>query len=520
MSWHYSNRPVIILTGASGFIGRHFIEAFHEVFYIYALARCSQKEAGVRIHRNIEWIRLDIGHPGSVEKVFKTVAERGGADFIIHLAGYYDFDGKDCPEYERTNVNGTRYILEAAQRLDIRRFIFASSLTVSRFDTPGTVINEKSPADAQFNYAVSKRKGEEMVRQFSGRFPTAVVRLAAIYSDWCEYGPLYKFLDTWLSKSWKSAILAGRGESAVPYLHVNDLNNFFLKIVENTEQLPQHDIYIASPKGCSSQKQLFLIASRYSSRRQPEPVFMPRWLAFAGVHLLNFTGRITGNPPFEKPWMIKYVDHKLDVEPSVTFKKLGWKPVPRYEINRRLLFLIENMKSNPSEWHRKNMEALKKRRIEDPNLKVYEAMHSQREAIIAGITREMYHDGDSSRFPNYKNLRIKVYTERIRYIYTMFETAIRTGYRIHVLGYARNLASERYKENFKVDEVVDAVQFIGSYIVRTLIEYPELSGLKNQQEIEQIIYDGITLTTQLIIDELEDSFERLSRTVIIFNAGF
>ena len=43
-------------------------------------------------------------------------------------------------------------------------------------------------------------------------FPVAIVRLAAIYSDWCEYGPLYNFLITWLSKSWKSNMLAGKGK--------------------------------------------------------------------------------------------------------------------------------------------------------------------------------------------------------------------------------------------------------------------------------------------------------------------
>ncbi len=94
----------------------------------------------------------------------------------------------------------------------------------------------------------------------------------------------------------------------------------------------------------------------------------------------------------------------------------------------------------------------------------------------------------------------------------MFETAVQTGYRMHVLSYARNLASERYKENFKANEVMDAVQFIGDFIVKTLLEQPELTELPEKFEMEQRIYDGITLTTQLIIDELEDSFDALQET--------
>jgi len=86
---------------------------------------------------------------------------------------------------------------------------------------------------------------------------------------------------------------------------------------------------------------------------------------------------------------------------------------------------------------------------------------------------------------------------------------VRTGDRIHILSYARNLASERYKEGFDVSEVTDAVQMVGDYIVKTLIKLPELTELPESLDMDQRIYDGITLTIQLIVDELEDSFDKL-----------
>ena len=135
---------------------------------------------------------------------------------------------------------------------------------MTEFKEPGLIINEKSPCDASFNYAVSKKKGEELVKKYSHKFPVAIVRLAAIYSDWCEYGPLYYFLKTWLEKNWRSNILAGKGEAAVPYLHVKNLNTLFYKIILNTNELPKYDIYIASPDGCISQKKLYDIAVRYN----------------------------------------------------------------------------------------------------------------------------------------------------------------------------------------------------------------------------------------------------------------
>jgi len=288
-----------------------------------------------------------------------------------------------------------------------------------------------------------------------------------------------------------------------------NLNTIFFKIIKNTANLAQSDTFIASPNGCTSQRELFAIAVRYNYGRQLEPIYLPKWFAYMGLVSLSIIGRLIGKPPFEKPWMFRYVDIKLNVNAYYTHKTLDWKPVPRFDIRRRLLFLIEHMKSNPIDWHRKNLEAIEKRSIINPNLKIYETMHSLENHIVLKIVEEMYSEKHARRFPTYKKTKMKLHIERVRFVYSMFETAVRTGDRIHVLGYARNLASERYKEGFQCYEVMEAIQFIGEYIVKTLLEQPELIEHPNQEEMEQRIYDGITLTIQLIIDELEDSFDRL-----------
>lgn len=50
----------IIVTGASGFIGRNIIEYLCEDYYIFALARRTQQEVGAVAHENVEWIIIFI----------------------------------------------------------------------------------------------------------------------------------------------------------------------------------------------------------------------------------------------------------------------------------------------------------------------------------------------------------------------------------------------------------------------------------------------------------------------------
>ena len=98
----------LVLTGASGFVGRHLLEDLKNDYRIFAIARRSQHDCGAPMHPNIAWMRVDIGDREALARTFREIASAGGAETLIHLAAYYDFTGEDHPEYRRTNVEGTR----------------------------------------------------------------------------------------------------------------------------------------------------------------------------------------------------------------------------------------------------------------------------------------------------------------------------------------------------------------------------------------------------------------------------
>ncbi|NCC95111.1 MAG: NAD-dependent epimerase/dehydratase family protein, partial [Opitutae bacterium] len=98
--------PGLILTGASGFVGRNFIKAATGRYRLFCVARRSMEEAGVRSDVNLRWIQVDIAERERLGKLLQRVRDHGGADYVVHLAGYYDFTNQDHPEYSRTNIEG------------------------------------------------------------------------------------------------------------------------------------------------------------------------------------------------------------------------------------------------------------------------------------------------------------------------------------------------------------------------------------------------------------------------------
>ncbi|MEJ2655863.1 MAG: NAD-dependent epimerase/dehydratase family protein, partial [Desulfobacterales bacterium] len=142
--------PGIVVTGASGFIGRHFVIAVSGKYRLFCIARRSQKEVGIPYHDNIHWLQVDITNRQNLMNVFSYIKDHGGADYVLHLAGYYDFTYKENPAYEKINVTGTRNVLDMSKLLEIKRFIFSGSLAACQFPPKGKALTEESSPDANF----------------------------------------------------------------------------------------------------------------------------------------------------------------------------------------------------------------------------------------------------------------------------------------------------------------------------------------------------------------------------------
>ena len=491
------SRPRLVLTGAAGFLGKRLVARLSNGWRIEAIDR-EPPDAGTLVRRpNVHWHRLDLGEAREVTPLFERLRATGGATAVLHLAAHYDFSGGEHPEYLRTNVEGTRRLLDACDGLDLERFVFASSLAACAFPRGGRQLDESSPPDGDHPYAVSKRAGESMMRS-EHRFPTAIVRFAALYSDWCEYAPLYSLLRTWLSRRWNSRLLGGRGLSAVPYLHVRDACLFVDRLLDRRHALGSGEILIASPNRVASHAELFAAVTRYVHGRELRPIPMPRPVAAIGLRLLELGARIGGEAPFERPWMTKMIDERLEVDARASQARLGWAPRARLEVLRRIPFLIENQLGDPGSWAARNEAALHLD-VLPRQVQILRLLEEHSGALLDAFTGAVVSDPES--FPHYARVGPIEHEGNLRELLRNLAHSIRSRRRGYFRSFCHDVALRRARQGRDQAELRAALHTFERVLFEVLATDPRAAAL------EPGLHDLVEHTIAFGLDGVEAGYE-------------
>jgi len=465
----------IAITGASGFLGRLLVQLLRRRHKVVAFDRRPLVEAEMAGHPNVEWHQLDLVDRPAVDDTIDRIRSGGRVHVLIHLAAYYDFTGEEHPEYQRTNVGAMRSLLDASRRLDLEHFVFASSVAACPFSAPGRPITEETPPHGPHIYARTKRAGEEMLADYTDSFSPIIVRFAALFSDWCEYPPLQVLLDTWLSGGWSARVLAGRGQSAVPYLHVRDGAAFMMRLLERRHRLEPMEVVIAGEDGAVSHLELYRAATLHVDGVARRPIHLPRPLCRPGIWLRDMMGRVSGQRPFERPWMADYVDRKLEIDNGRTQARLGWSPTPRLSILTRLPFLIEHRRDNPLEWHRRNREALEHLQL-TPNFRIYRLLKKYEPSIEQALRAALDERASQVDCPPTLSAEQRFWDHQVTL--RNLTVAVRSSENEPFLNWCRDLAERRISEGFSCDEVVAALRIVDHAVVEALSGDPEGAELK------------------------------------------
>jgi len=149
-----------IVTGGAGFIGSHTVDLLikegHEVIVIDNLVGGRLDNLiHLKNNPNLSIVEKDINNLSGEENILAN------SDFIFHFAGIGDIvpSIENPYEYMKTNVLGTIRMLEIADMLNVKKFVYAASS--SCYGLADTPTDELHKTDLKYPYALSKFQGEQ-----------------------------------------------------------------------------------------------------------------------------------------------------------------------------------------------------------------------------------------------------------------------------------------------------------------------------------------------------------------------
>jgi dTDP-glucose 4,6-dehydratase len=180
----------VLVTGGAGFIGSNFVRYllksrsdvelinFDNLTYAGNPENLRDIVDDPRYH----FIRGDISDTQAVDKIFEQ-----GLNAIVNFAAetHVDRSIEDAAPFLRTNIIGTRCLLEAARRFDALRFIQISTDEVYGSAPAGVSFTEEATLDPRSPYAASKASADHFVAAYGNTYGVSTVILRCTNN----YGP-------------------------------------------------------------------------------------------------------------------------------------------------------------------------------------------------------------------------------------------------------------------------------------------------------------------------------------------
>jgi dTDP-glucose 4,6-dehydratase len=230
---HYRN---VLITGGCGFIGSNFVRYFYHHrpksrivnldLLTYAgnlenLADIEKLEQKLpKIERRYRFRQGDICDQNLLDELF----EKHRFDLVIHFAAESHVDRSifNMSEFVRTNIEGTRVLIEAARRNGMKRFINISTDEVYG-SIKGGYASEEWPLTPSNPYSASKAGADLLVQAYirTHDFPAVIIRGSNNYGPYQYPEKLIPLAVTNLLEG-KKIPIHGHGLHVRNWLHVYD----------------------------------------------------------------------------------------------------------------------------------------------------------------------------------------------------------------------------------------------------------------------------------------------------------
>jgi dTDP-glucose 4,6-dehydratase len=233
----------LLVTGGCGFIGSQFIKLVlrerpqYRVINLDLLTYAGNLEnlAGVEqqfAEGAYRFVRGDIADVNLAQRLLRE----GKVDAIVNFAAETHVDRSllDSAPFLRTNVDGTRVLLDSASRVGVERFLQISTDEVyGSLEPAAPPCSEEQPLQPNSPYAASKAAADLLIRAYHRSYgvPALITRCGN------NYGPHQfpeKFLPLFITNALedKPLPLYGDGGQVRDWIHVEDHARALLQVLE------------------------------------------------------------------------------------------------------------------------------------------------------------------------------------------------------------------------------------------------------------------------------------------------
>lgn len=222
--------PTVLVTGGAGFIGGHLVKKLlSEGLNVRVLVRQNSIHAGRLRKFDVDVIQGDISDQ---EMVYEATR---GVQAVYHAAASLS---SDWDEHFQTNIKGTEYLIDAAIKHKVDRFVFLSTLAVYELLDlrKNETVRENSPYQknprSMGPYAFSKIEGEKQVMDAyrSKGLKATIVRPGMVI------GPLGRIFFPHFGYHYHDVLflIIGKGDMILPLTYVdNTVDGIYRASVED-----------------------------------------------------------------------------------------------------------------------------------------------------------------------------------------------------------------------------------------------------------------------------------------------
>jgi len=303
------------VTGATGFLGSHVARVLSESGADLRLLVRPTSDL-----RNIQGLRSDlaVGDLREPETFAKALA---GCDALFHVAADYRIWVRDPNEMYRSNVDGTRFLLSAAQKYGVRRLVYTSSVATMGFKADGSPADEDSPVslnDMIGPYKRSKFLAEQVAVDAakSGVDVVIVNPTTPVGEQDIKPTPTGRIVVDFLKKKFPAYVDTG--------LNLVDATECARGHVAALENGKRGERYILGGENLTLKQILDRLAS-ITGLSSPT-VKVPQFVALgAAVVDELWTGRICGKEPRATVDAVRMGRKKMFVTSAKAEREIGWK---------------------------------------------------------------------------------------------------------------------------------------------------------------------------------------------------